>query len=247
MLRVERAEEGVEVWTIDRPHAANALDSVTISALEVEVARIAATPVRVVVVTSAARATGRSVFVAGADLKELAAVADAQTARAFSERMVSLLARFGVLPTVFVAAVDGDALGGGCEFLTAFDLVVAAKTARFSFRQARMGVGTGWGGATRLPRRVGLGAAKRLLFTAMHFDADEALRVGFVDEVVDAALPRALALASEIAEGSFDAIAALKGNLNDAAVLAPAESCAREIERFVFTWAGPDHQAVRKR
>lgn len=245
MLRVARAEHAaVEVWTLDRPHAANALDAATVGGLERAVAALAGSDVRCVVLRGATRDKGRPVFAAGADLRELAAVADAGTARAFAERMIALFLAFEALPLPVVAAVDGDVLGGGCELLTACDVVVAARTARFSFRQARMGVGTGWGGATRLVRRVGLGAARRLLFSGMDFDAEEALRVGLVDELADAALPRALALAGEIAANSRAAVAALKADLHDAMTLPTEASYAREVERFVETWAGPDHRAA---
>ncbi len=244
MLRVSDVEGAIQVWTIDRPHAANALDAVTVEGLEAAVDGLSSGDARCVILRGAARDRGRPVFAAGADLRELAAVDQASVARAFSERMIALFTRFEALPLPIVAAVDGDVLGGGCELLTACDIVVAARSARFSFRQARMGVGTGWGGATRLVRRVGLGAARRLLFTAMDFDAAEALRIGLVDEVADAAMPRALAMAEEIAAGSRAAIAALKADLHDAATLPVEASYAREVERFVETWAGPDHRAA---
>lgn len=248
MLRVER-DEVCEVWTFERPDVANAIDRATADAavaalddLEHRLAR--GTGPRGLVLTGAPRATGRQVFVSGADLRELAALDHATEARHFSQRMTALLRQIEVLPILVVAAIAGDVYGGGCELITACDLRVAERAVQLSFKQSRMGLTTGWGGTTRLVHLVGVGSAKRLLLTGAPFEAEDAWRMGLVDELVDAgrALERAKELVSIAAEGAPDALAALKRGVHDAVALEPEESYQRELDRFVEAWSGEEHR-----
>jgi enoyl-CoA hydratase len=107
-----------------------------------------------------------------------------------------------------------------------------------------MGLTTGWGGTTRLAKLVGLGAAKRLLLTGLPCEAEDALRIGLVDELVDAgkSLDRARALVHLASEGGPEALAALKRGLNDAVTFDAEESYARELDRFVESWSSAEHQ-----
>ena len=233
-------------WTLVRPHAANAIDLATTDALEAAIASIeASTPPyrpRAIVLTAASRSGAepgaRDIFCAGADLGELVATVDPEP---FSRRMTALLARLEALPSVVVAAIEGDVYGGGCELLTACDLRVAEAHVTFAFRHARMGLTTGWGGTTRLSRMVGIGAAKRLLLTGLPCDAAEALRIGFVERVVErgAAVSEALRIAAAVAQGGVHAVALLKVGVHDAygARDVLAASYEREVARFSDAWA----------
>lgn len=234
----------VALWTLARPLAANAIDRATADALEravrdVEEAPIASRP-RAVILAAESRSaidpTARDVFCAGADLRELAQIDDP---RPFSAAMTRLLARLAALPLPVVAAIGGDVYGGGCELLTACDLRVAEIHISLAFRQARMGLSTGWGGMTRLSRLIGLGAAKRLLLTGLPCEAEEALRIGLVDRVVDrgCALDAALELARACAQGAPEAVAILKRGADDAWGAPDDDGYAREIDRFVEAWS----------
>lgn len=251
MLRVEHV--GVcEIWTVDRPQAANAIDRATVDALahalsDLERALAEGNGPRGLVLASAPRAPGlRPVFLSGADLGELETISAADEARAFSARMTGLLRQIEQLPIVVVAAIAGDVYGGGCELITACDLRVAEHGIQLSFRQARMGLSTGWGGSTRLVHLVGVGAAKRLLLTGLPCESDEALRIGLVDEVVPlgGALDRAKAIVAATAQGARGAVARLKRGIHDAYELDRDASYASELDRFVEAWSSEEHRAA---
>lgn len=257
MLRVS-GDEVCEIWTIDRPDAANAINAATVDALagaldDLERRLARGQGPRGLVIASSPRPPGaRAVYLSGADLGELGALTSPDLARAFSHRMTGLLQQIEALPLLVVAAIHGDVYGGGCELITACDLRVAEHGVSFSFRQARMGLSTGWGGTTRLVHLVGLGAAKRLLLTGLPCDADEALRIGLCDEVVEmgTSLARAREIVEKTAEGARGAVAKLKQGLNDAIRLDRRESYERELDRFVEAWSSDEHKnalaALRK-
>ncbi len=256
MLRRTTEDAGrIELWTVDRPRQANALDTTTLGMLEEAVteaeARLARRELlRGVILLAAPRESGRPVFLSGADLKEVAALAvtgDAERARAFAVRVSSTLARLERLGCLVVAAIDGDVFGGGCEVVIACDSRIAEAGIELSFRQTRMGLTTGWGGTTRLARLVSFGAAKRLLLTGAPCKAEEALRLGLVDEVVPVgtAKARALELVRVSAQGAPHAIAELKRGLLEAREGTPEERETREtreLDRFVASWAHDDHR-----
>jgi enoyl-CoA hydratase len=253
MLHVSREDEGrIEVWTVDRPQAANALDRATLERLAAAVDEAERTlaskgPLRAVVLAASKRASGRDVFLSGADLKEVEALAkdgDATTARAFAESTMQLLSRLETLGALVIAAISGDVYGGGCEVIAACDLRIAEEGAQIAFRQTRIGVASGWGGSTRLVRLVGLGRAKRLLLTGIPCDVEEALRIGLVDQVTPKgeSLPRALAVARQALEGAPGALAAMKRGLLASIDLDRDASLARELDRFVETWRGDEHR-----
>jgi enoyl-CoA hydratase/carnithine racemase len=247
MLHVTREEEGlVEVWTVDRPAAANALDRATIERLcdAIEMAESNASLRAIVLAATSREGASRPVFLAGADLREVAAMADEGQARRFAGDVMHALARLERMPAVVIAAIAGDVYGGGCEVVSACDLRVAEQGIAFSFKQTRIGVASGWGGTTRLVRLVGLGAAKRLLLTGAPCGAEEALRVGLVDEIVErgCALERARAIAREVVAGAPAAVAAMKVGLLEALEVDRETSYARELDRFVATFRTRDHK-----
>lgn len=240
-MRIERVG-ACEVWTIDRPHAANAIDTATVDAIDAALREITANPPRGLVIASSPRPDGaRPVFLSGADLREVQAIASAEEARAFSSRMTTLLRSIAELPLIVIAAIAGDVYGGGCELITACDLRVAQPNIQLSFRQARMGLSTGWGGTTRIARLIGLGAAKRLMLTGLPCGAEEALRIGLVDEIANDARARAIEIVETTAEGGREAVARLKSGINEAY---EAASYDRELDRFVDAWSSDEHKAA---
>ena len=154
--------EGIGTITINRPKALNALNAATVSELDMLIGEIAADPeVRVVIVTGA----GPKSFVAGADIVEMGPL-DAIDGRAWGKKGQDVFTRLENLPQPVIAAVNGFALGGGCELAMACDIRIAADTAKFGQPEVGLGITPGFGGTQRLPRIVGKGRAKELLYTA---------------------------------------------------------------------------------
>ena len=182
---------------LNRPKVLNALNRalfVDLDAVLDELGGDAA--VRAIVLTGA----GEKAFAAGADISELAQVSavEGQQLAANGQRIFSKLENLG---KPVIAAINGFALGGGCELAMACAFRIASETARLGQPEVKLGLLPGYGGSQRLPRLVGKGAALKLLLTGEMIGAAEALRIGLVDEVVPAAelLPRAEALAGTIA------------------------------------------------
>jgi len=168
--------------TINRPDKLNALNGAVIAELDRAIGEIARDPaVRGVVLTGA----GPKAFVAGADIGEIAAQGpvDGKARALEGQRVFRRLERCG---KPVVAAVNGFALGGGCELAMACHLRVASEAARFGQPEVKLGIGPGYGGTVRLPRLVGRGRALELLLTGAMIDAQEALRIGLVNRVVPA-------------------------------------------------------------
>jgi enoyl-CoA hydratase len=122
-------------------------------------------------------------FLAGADIAEMAHF-DEDRGHAFSKHGHNVFDAIESLPQVTIAAINGHALGGGCELALACDFRIAAAAAKLGQPESRLGVIPGWGGTRRLPRIVGPARARRLMFTGENITAEEALRIGLVDEVV---------------------------------------------------------------
>jgi len=169
--------------TINRPDSLNALNRATVAAIAEATGRAVADPdVGVIVVTGA----GDKAFVAGADITEMAGL-DASGAQGFAHE---LCASFGLLesaPKPVVAAINGFALGGGCELALACHVRIASETARFGQPEVGLGLIPGAGGTQRLPRLIGRGRALDLILTGDMIDAPEALRIGLVERVAPAA------------------------------------------------------------
>ncbi|MEO6057352.1 MAG: enoyl-CoA hydratase-related protein [Gemmatimonadales bacterium] len=174
--------DGIARITINRPDKLNALNAAVIAELEEAVGRVERDgDVRAVLLTGA----GSKAFVAGADITEIGGQdATAGRARALAgQRMMRRLERCG---KPVVAAVNGFALGGGCELAMACHLRIASEGARFGQPEVKLGIGPGYGGTVRLPRLVGRGRALELLLTGAMIDAQEAWRIGLVNRVVPA-------------------------------------------------------------
>ena len=175
--------DGVAEVTVNRPDKLNALNAATIAELDGCLAGLAADPaVRAVILTGA----GEKAFVAGADIGELADLAAAAAER-LAARGQALMDRIENLGKPVIAAVNGFALGGGCELAMACTFRYAADTARLGLPETGLGLIPGYGGTQRLPRLVGRGRALELILTGDMIDAAEALGLGLVNKVVPAA------------------------------------------------------------
>ncbi len=166
------------VITLNRPEKLNALDTVTRKELLKSFSEVEE-KARVAIITGSGKA-----FAAGADINELLQrdpIAALEAAKLGTE----LFTRIEESDIVSIAAVNGYALGGGCELAMACDIRIASRKAKFGQPEINIGIIPGAGGTQRLPRLVGLGMAKKLVLTGEMIDAEEALRVGLVEEIVD--------------------------------------------------------------
>ena len=228
-IRLEKSGP-LAIITLDRPKVLNALNAATFAELDAVFDELADdAEVRVVLLTGA----GERAFAAGADIRELAA-AGAAEGKAFSLRGQAVFRKIETLGKPVIACVRGFALGGGCELAMACTIRIAADDAKFGQPEVKLGVIPGYGGSQRLPRLVGRGAAMKLLLTGATIDAQEALRIGLVDEVVSAAelMDRAKALAGVIAAQAPLAIAKAIKVVDEGLDLPLELALLREAERF---------------
>jgi len=218
------------VVTLDRPKVLNALNAETLDELNSVFVDLAAeADVRVVLLTGA----GGRAFAAGADIRELAALA-AEEGRVFALRGQSVLRQIETMGKPVIACIQGFALGGGCELALACTLRLAADDARLGQPEVKLGIIAGYGGSQRLPRLVGRGEGLKLLLTGAVIDAREALRIGLVDEVVPGAelMARAEALAREIAANAPLAVAETLRAVDEGLDLPLDLALLREAARF---------------
>jgi enoyl-CoA hydratase len=230
-VAVERRDDAVAVVTIDRQDALNALNVETLTELRDRLAELASDEsARVVVLTGA----GDRAFVAGADIKYMGALApdEAKKWGALGHEAARLLEEMAK-PTI--AAINGFALGGGCELALGCDLRYASSSARLGQPEIDLGIVPGWGGTQRLARVCGLGVAKDLILTGRQVDADEALRIGLVSAIADPVLEHALGVAEKLAAKSPLALRVAKQLLN----LSPG-ALEREAEEFGDLFASED-------
>jgi enoyl-CoA hydratase len=211
VILVER-DEAVAIATIDRQEALNALDPPTLAELRDRLTELAEdSGVRVVVLTGA----GERAFVAGADIKAMSAM-DVGQAQAWGELGHETATLLETMAKPTIAAVNGFALGGGCELALACDIRYASSAAKLGQPEVSIGIIPGWGGTQRLPRVVGIGRAKELIMTGRLVDAEEAFRIGLVNAVFEPGELRgkALELARELAGKSPLVLAAAKQAMN---------------------------------
>ena len=205
-------EDAVAVVTVDRQDAMNAVDVATLTELRDRLRELATNEsVRVVIVTGA----GEKAFVAGADIKYMSGldVDEAKEWGALGHEAGRLLE---TMPKPTIAAINGFALGGGCELALACDIRYAASSAKLGQPEVNLGIIPGWGGTQRLARVCGLGIAKELIFTGRLVPADEALRIGLVNGVHDPVLDKAREIATLLAGKSPIALRVMKELANRA-------------------------------
>jgi enoyl-CoA hydratase len=197
LIRLDR-DAAVAVLTVDRQEALNALDVATLTELRDRLQEVAADDeVRAVVLTGA----GEKAFVAGADIKYMSGL-DVEQAKAWGALGHEAGRLLETMPKPTIAAVNGFALGGGCELALACDIRYAASGAKLGQPEVNLGIIPGWGGTQRLARVCGLGVAKELIFTGRVLGAEEALRIGLVNAVHDPVLDKARETAALLASKS---------------------------------------------
>lgn len=199
-------QDGITRITVNRPKALNALNRATLVELDRALQDLPS-GTRVLVLTGA----GEKSFVAGADITEMSAMS-ATEANAFSALGHRALSRIEALTVPVIAEVNGYALGGGCELMLACDFAIASDNARFGQPEVGLGVTPGFGGTTRLVRRIGEARARQLLFTGEQVSATDAQSMGLVNQVVPAAglRDRVTELAQKIVKNAPLAVAYAK-------------------------------------
>jgi enoyl-CoA hydratase len=204
-LTLERRDL-VALVTVSRPEKLNALNRATLGEIDHVFAALAADPtVRAIVITGA----GEKSFVAGADIGELS-VLDTRGAEEASAYGSAIFRRIEKSRAPVIAAVNGFALGGGCELAIACHLRLASENAKFGLPEVGLGIIPGYGGTQRLPRLVGFGIAAELIATGRMVEAEEALRIGLVNRVLPLAglVDEAVKLGARIAQNAPLAVAA---------------------------------------
>ena len=205
-------EEGIATVTLNRPDVLNALNSQVFNELADAAENLGADDsVRVVIITG-----GDKVFAAGADIKAMASLSavDITTSGRPSMRTFHLLEN---IHKPVIAAIAGYALGGGCELTLVADVRIAADNAQFGLPEIKLGILPGGGGTQRLPRLIGAGKAKELIFSGDFINAEEALRVGLVNKVVpaDQLMTEAKKMAKKFAARGAVAISLAKSCVNE--------------------------------
>jgi enoyl-CoA hydratase len=212
-LLVER-KGAVGIITINRPKSLNSLSRATVAELAAAVEEVSVdASVRAIILTGA----GEKSFVAGADIAEFNTLQSAEQAVEYARAGQAVLNRIERLPKPVIAAINGYALGGGCELAMACDIRMAADTARLGQPEVNLSIIPGYGGTQRLPRLVGRGMAKLLALGGDPVMAPEALRIGLVDVVVPAAelMAKALELAEKLASKPPVALRLIKQAINE--------------------------------
>lgn len=208
--------DGVAVITLNRPTVLNALSTSMLGELQSALGTLDADrSVRALVLTGA----GEKAFAAGADIAEFKQLNSAVAGAAFARRGQAIVASISRMRAPVIAAVNGFALGGGCELALACDIRIASENARFGQPEVNLGLLPGYGGTQRLTRLVGMGAAMYLCLSGEMIDARRALELGLVQKVVPPAdlLPEAKRLASTIAAKAPLAVEAAKRAIVDGA------------------------------
>jgi enoyl-CoA hydratase len=238
-IDVERSD-GTALVTVNRPDALNALDVEHLRALHDRLAELAADEsARVVVLTGG----GERAFIAGADIKYMhgLSVLEAREWGALGQAAAALLE---TMPKPTIAAINGYALGGGCELALACDLRFAARSAKLGQPEINLGTLPGWGGTQRLARATSVGFAKELVLTGRNVDADEAERRGLVNAVYepDELMTKTLDVAASLAERSAIALRYAKEATNLALQGGHEANLAQEANLFAMSFSTDDQK-----
>ncbi|MFW9799983.1 MAG: enoyl-CoA hydratase/isomerase family protein [Candidatus Thorarchaeota archaeon] len=231
--------DGIATITINRPDKYNALNTSVVSKLRNMFKQAEEDEsVRVVVLTG----TGEKAFAAGADINEFKGK-NSETIRPRVENGQALCKYIEAMSKPSVAAINGFALGGGCEIAMACDIRYASANAKVGQPEINLGVIPGYGGTVRLPRLVGLGMAKELVFTGDHLTAEEAMRIGLVNRVfesIDALMEGTMELAEKLVQKPGVAIKLAKQSLNNTWEKGLKENLSLEMDVFTQTFDTED-------
>ncbi len=237
-LLIEK-NEGVSTVRINSPKTMNALNSEVLAELEYVFNQLNEDDeTRVIVITG----EGKS-FVAGADIAYMSTLTPAQ-AKKFSEDGSRLFRKIEMLSKVVIAAVNGYALGGGCELAMACDIRIASRKAKFGQPEVGLGIIPGFSGTQRLSRMVGMGRAKELIYSGEHIDAEEAYRIGLVNKVTekDNLMEETYKLANKIKSNSGIAVKYAKESINRGVETDIETGIAYETNIFSLCFASDDRR-----
>jgi len=233
-------DDRVATVTINRPGALNALNTETLSELDTAFWEIASDAgIYAVIITGAEE----KAFVAGADISEMRDMTPVE-GRSFGILGNRVFRKIETLPVPVIAAVNGFALGGGCELALACDIRYASEKAKFGQPEVGLGIIPGFGGTQRLPRLVGTGNAKELLYTGKIINAAEALRIGLVNKITepDALMTEAKTLAEAIAAQAPIAVRQTKSAVNSGLQADINSALALEAESFGLCFSTADQK-----
>ncbi|KGK82698.1 crotonase [Desulfosporosinus sp. HMP52] len=228
----------VAVLTINRPKALNALNSDTLTELSTALDELGGdSSVKAVILTG----SGEKAFIAGADISQMKDFNSMQ-GRRFAQLGHAVFRKIELMPQPVIAAINGFALGGGCELAMACDIRIAAENAKFGQPEVTLGLTAGFGGTQRLPRLVGAGLASELLFTGDIIDVNEAYRIGLVNKVypLDTLLEEAMKLAKKIASRAPVAVQLSKSAIQRGVNMDLDSAQAYEAEVFGLTFSTQD-------
>lgn len=205
-------EGAIGIITINRPKALNALNSAVLGELDATLDAVDQNAIRCLILTGA----GEKSFVAGADIGEMSTLTKAE-GEAFGKKGNDVFRKLETFPIPVIAAVNGFALGGGCEISMSCDIRICSENAVFGQPEAGLGITPGFGGTQRLARIVGTGKAKEMIYGARNIKADEAYRIGLVNNVypLEELMPAAKKLASTIARNAPIAVRNCKKAINE--------------------------------
>ena len=206
------AEGQIGIITINRPKALNALNSTVLEELDKTLDAVDLQTVRCLILTGA----GEKSFVAGADIGEMSTLTKAE-GEAFGKKGNDVFRKLETFPIPVIAAVNGFALGGGCEISMSCDIRICSENAVFGQPEVGLGITPGFGGTQRLARIVGTGKAKEMIYGARNIKAEEAYRIGLVNNVypLEELMPAAKKLAATIARNAPIAVRNCKRAINE--------------------------------
>ncbi len=217
------------VITISREKALNALNSQVLEELDATLNSVNLEEVRCLILTGA----GQKSFVAGADIGEMSSLTKAE-GEAFGKKGNDIFRKLETFPIPVIAAINGFALGGGCEISMSCDIRICSDNAIFGQPEVGLGITPGFGGTQRLARLVGAGMAKQMIYTARNIKADEALRIGLVNAVYtqEELIPAAEKMAAGIAKNAPIAVRNCKKAINEGLELPMEEAIVLEEKLF---------------
>lgn len=237
-LKETSSKSGVVVMTISSPATLNALNSTILAEIDSFVSNIDLNTTRVLVITG----EGKS-FVAGADISQMSNLSEAE-GLAFGQKGAAVFKKIEDLPIPVIAAINGFALGGGCELAMACDIRIASEKAKFGQPEVGLGIIPGFSGTYRLPKLVGQGVAKELIYTGKMITAAEALRIGLVNSIVapDAFQAAVDDLVDSILKNAPKAVSFAKKSINENYDMNEEDALALENKYFSKCFATKDQK-----
>lgn len=239
-IKLEGSDQGIWTLTISRPEALNALNFQVLNEMGEalrQISEMSFDDVKALIITG----SGEKAFVAGADIKELKDLTEVQALQ-FAKRGQSIFHELSLLKIPVIAAVNGFALGGGCELALGCDFIIASENAKFGLPEVSLGLIPGFGGTVELTRAVGLRRAREWTMTAEIITAENALKYGLVNEVVPASelIPTVMKKLNMILSRSPLAVSQAKKSINEAFDLETEKALANEAEIFAALFLSDD-------